>query len=283
MNNKTNILEELDRMKNLIVTKRGAVISEQSTNVGTDVGSIMQELNKTNSDESKIVNTIKKYKSKAEFDNFLAQYKSISGKDFGVDLYRAIQPYNDKTEWNDLKTHLATLGVTLGSSSKDKGRTRLATFGGAAGSTAAALAPEEIQRREGLWRTTYNCVPNQPGAKQLKLKDGTTTYLINGVYYYNLGRKKLADGKMVAYSCTTEFRAGSSNSGQRSGQSSVNSRFTDSVKSLGIQGGKMDLQTLQSILKTLEGEQSTATGTPSVSTGTPDLAQLTAALNQLQS
>jgi putative hemolysin len=78
---------------------------------------------------------------------------------------------------------------------------------------------------------------------------------------------------------------GGSGSGQRSGQSSVNNRFASSVKSLGIQGDKMDLQTLQSILNTLEGGQSTAaaTGTPAAATtGTPDIAQLTAALNQLQ-
>ena len=61
-----------------------------------------------------------------------------------------------------------------------------------------------------------------------------------------------------------------------SGQSSVNNRFTKSASSLGIQNGKMDTQTLQTIISTLEGGQSTA-----AATGTPDLAQLTAAINQL--
>ena len=61
---------------------------------------------------------------------------------------------------------------------------------------------------------------------------------------------------------------------------SVNTRFADSVKSLGVQNGKMDLQTLQTVLKNLEGETSTAAAPTQ---GTPDLAQLTAALNQLES
>jgi hypothetical protein len=51
------------------------------------------------------------------------------------------------------------------------------------------------------------------------------------------------------------------------------------VETLGIQGGKMDLQTLQTILKSLEGGESTAAA--ATTQGTPDLSQLTSLLNQL--
>jgi hypothetical protein len=67
-------------------------------------------------------------------------------------------------------------------------------------------------------------------------------------------------------------------SGQRSGQtsqSSVNNSFVKTAQSLGVQNGKMDLQTIQSIIKTLDG------GSTSTPTQTPDLAQLTAAINLL--
>ena len=56
---KKQISEEINSMKFLLNYKRGVVISEQ-TNNAEDVGIIMRELDKTNSDESNIVNIIKK-------------------------------------------------------------------------------------------------------------------------------------------------------------------------------------------------------------------------------
>jgi hypothetical protein len=47
----------------------------------------------------------------------------------------------------------------------------------------------------------FPCVSKHPGAKETKLADGTSAYLINGVYYYGGGRKKLADGTMANYTC----------------------------------------------------------------------------------
>jgi len=58
-------------------------------------------------------------------------------------------------------------------------------------------------------------------------------------------------------------------------QSTVNNSFVKTAQSLGVQNGKMDLQTIQSIIKTLDG------GSTSTPTQTPDLAQLTAAINLL--
>jgi hypothetical protein len=60
-------------------------------------------------------------------------------------------------------------------------------------------------KREDNWETTYSCVPSQ-GVKPTKLSDGSTKYLINGVTYYNNGRKKLANGTMTGYTCSTEFK-----------------------------------------------------------------------------
>jgi hypothetical protein len=270
--NKENIFEELNKMKNLMVAKAGTVISEQA-NAGADVGTIMRELDKTNSDESSIINIIKNYKDKASFKNFVDQYKTISGKDFGTDIMRAITPVNDKTEWNDLKTHLSSLGVALTSQVRDprKGGS-YAIFGGLNTPAASGAA-----NTDDLWKTTYSCVTTQPEAKAVKLSNGSTAYLLGQIYYYANGRKKLADGTMGNYSCSSEFKSRvASNPAQ-----SVNSRFSKSAESMGIQGGKMDLQTLQSILKTLEGGQSTPAVATTSTQGAPDLAQLTAALNQL--
>lgn len=273
--NKENIFEELNKMRNLIVAKAGTVISEQATNVGSDVGTIMQELNKTNSDEQKIVNIVKKYKSKSEFQNFLNQYKSISGKDFGVDVFTAIQPYNDKTEWNDLKNHLSSIGITLGNTSQDPRKgANAATFGG----LTPQASTEDISKVEEMWKDPkVSCVISQPNAKKETLSNGSTAYLIGAVRYYANGRKQLADGTMTNYNCSTEFKTNTPRQGTTTGPS-VNTRFAQSASSLGIQNAKMDLQTLQTMLKSLEGETTIAAAPTQ---GTPDLAQLTAALNQL--
>lgn len=104
-------------------------LNEQES-VGADVGTIVRELDKYNSDESAIVNIVKKYKDKASFKNFIDQYKTISGKDFGTDVYRAIEPYNDKTEWADLSNHLKSMGITLGHTTTNRGNSSAATLTG---------------------------------------------------------------------------------------------------------------------------------------------------------
>jgi hypothetical protein len=275
---KENIFEELNKMKNLIHARPGVVISEQA-NPSADAGIIMRELGNVNSDEAKIVNILKNYKDKASFKNFVDQYKTISGKDFGADVFRAIQPYNDKTEWDDLKNHLKTLGVSLIHQVRDNRQGgSYAIFGGLNTPAAAATNTDDA------WKTTYSCVPSQPGATPAKLSNGSTAYLVGQIYYYANGRKKLADGTMGSYSCSTEFKSGTANSGSGSGSgsrqssSSVNTRFADSAKSLGVENAKMDVATLQTMLKSLQGETSTDTPTQ----GTPDIATLTAALNQLK-
>ena len=269
MKQKENIFEELNKMKSLIHTRAGVVISEQA-NPSADAGTIMRELGNVNSDETKIVNILKNYKDKSSFKNFVDQYKTISGKEFGTDIMRAITPVNDKTEWNDLKTHLSSLGVALTSQVRDprKGGS-YAIFGGL---TAPATNTDDA------WKTTYSCVTTQPGAKKVTLNNGSIGYIIGTTRYYANGRKQSAGQPMTNYTCATEFKSGVNNSGNRPGQSSVNTRFADSAKSLGIENSKMDVETLQTMLKSLKGETSTDTPTQ----GTPDIATLTAALNQLK-
>jgi len=63
---------------------------------------------------------------------------------------------------------------------------------------------------------------------------------------------------------------------RQAGGAPIADRFSKSAQSLGVQNGKMDLQTLQTILKALDGGTvSSATG------GAPDIAKLTTALNTL--
>ena len=183
-----NLLSKYDNLKTL---------SEQA-NAGADVGAIMRELDKTNSDESAIVNIVKKYKDKASFKNFTDQYKTISGKDFGTDVFRAIQPYNDKTEWADLSNHLKSMGITLGTATTNRGNSSMATLTGL--DTPAAAATTDPWAK-------YPCVVSHPNAKKTADSSGGVVYLINGVYYYGNGRKMLANRTMGNYTCNDpEFK-----------------------------------------------------------------------------
>lgn len=279
MKQKNNIFEELNKMKNLIHAKAGVVISEQA-NTGADVGAIMQELNKTNSDEQKIVNIVKKYKDKASLKAFTDQYKTISGKDFGEDIRRALFGGQDSVEIEDLKKHLSSLGVTLGDAPYVKGKLPSYTLGGL--DAPAAAAPEELTKREELWKTTYSCAPSQPGAKAIKLKDGTTSYLVGQIYYYNTGRKKLADGTMKNYSCSTEFKSGNNKSND---YARIVGDYSKKVQtSLGASPtGQLSDNDLEKILSQLSGEVSggvnqTVQGLPTTADGQPDLEKILASL-----
>lgn len=252
--------------------KAGTVISEQN-DLGYDIATVQAELDNFNSDEQKIVDIIKKYKDKASFKNFVDQYKAKSGKDFGVDVYRAIQPYNDRTEWADLSNHLKSMGITLGNNIDNKSRIYSATFAGLDAPAevkpeVAKLASDRQKNINNIFCSVKNGIIVNPSSSfnNTSWETWKTTY-----------KPTDAELTVAKNSCST-----GQVSRQRSVQSgpSVNTRFASSAKSLGVEGGKMDLQTLQTILKNLEGETSTPAAAPTQ--GTPDIAQLTAALNQLQ-
>lgn len=287
---KINIFEELGKMRSLINAKAGTVISEQATDVGTDVGQMMRQLDAFNTDENAVINIIKKYKNKQEFQNFVNQYKSITGKDFGVGLHTAINPSSDRKEWGDLKTYLATLGVTLDSATTDKGKGVTATFGGITGSVKAPPTQEELNKRESRWTTDLKCVTTQPNAKKLVLKDKTTAYQINGVIYYNTGRKKLANGTMSSYSCSTEFKTKKDRVNSGNSIKNLVPLAQDIQTAIGSNpSGKLSSQELDSILQRLGGndvssetsqEVQTTQTFPTDANGKPDLDKILASLAQ---
>lgn len=266
-----NILEEeISYMKKLFETKGGFLIYEQTNDVGYDIATINAELDKSNSDEKKIVNIIKKYTTKASFKNFVDQYKLKSGKDFATDVYRAIQPYNDVTEWKDLKTHLGTLGVTLGNTTTNQGKSSTATLTGL--DTPATTTPAAGDRQtniNNIFCSVKGDVITATGSKF------SNTKWSNWLKTYPLKPKEIAAAKA---SCPNSELAKTYKNTSGSGQQNVSQRFSKSLSSAGIQNGKMDVQTLQTIINTLEGGQSNQLTS---SQSQPDLAQLTAAINQL--
>jgi hypothetical protein len=57
------------------------------------------------------------------------------------------------------------------------------------------------EQSDANWKTKYACVPKHYGATKVTLKDGSTAYKINGLYYYNNGRAQPSR----TYSCNDAF------------------------------------------------------------------------------
>jgi hypothetical protein len=135
-------------------------------------------------------------------------------------------------------------------------------------------------KREDNWKTTYSCVPSQ-GVKPSKLSDGSTAYLISGVTYYNNGRKKLANGTMAGYTCSTEFKNKSTPNSPSSQDKAkkaqqykqqIVTKTTDTTKQiqrlLGLtETGVMDSGLLQKINDKLNGGGTSST--PATSSSAP--------------
>jgi hypothetical protein len=264
---KNNIIseKELNKIMNLIESKHVELISEQNDALRATANKIQGDIRRATSggatNEDLLLKSIQQI-------NSLQLYNAVNGliKQTPIgDNFSILEVLNDELGMGDvqiatqIKQALAKIGKNI--TFQTAGPNIITNSFKIAG-TASATAPVTLDpmAREQLWQTTFSCVTKQPGAKAYKLKDGTTTYNVGGVFYYNGGRKKLADGTMANYSCTTEFKTNTSGTSEVKKKSNLGPRFAKSAQSLGIQNGKMDVATLQKILTSLEG------GTPKAKT-----------------
>ena len=301
MKQKNNIFEELNKMKNLINTKRGVVISEQ-TMVGMIptasaapaapaapkseeqkiADGIVSATQGGGTNKKNFLGSINKIKDSKQFWNINAYLKTVGNK---LDFAGIVNDEMDNDDGVDVQTivnKLKSIGVGSTADINEYNNFKPGTFkfGPEGQANPAAAAPEELTKREELWKTTYSCVTTQPGAKAIKLKDGTTSYLVGQIYYYNTGRKKLADGTMKNYSCSTEFKSGNNKSNDYA--RIVNDYSKQIQSSLGSSPtGKMSSQDLDLILKRLNGEDVSVEvpqELPKDVTGKPDLDKILASL-----
>ena len=253
---KNNIIseKELNKILNLIESKHAALISEQ-TDPTQLANSIYQEIWKARNNSDQLARVISKIPS-------LQIYNGVNGilaKNVPADSNSIVKILNkelgfrDVKNANQIKNALAKIGKNIsfgisGDNSVESDSVKIV-------STVPANSPLNLDpmAREKAWQTTLSCVTKQPGAKAYKLKDGTTAYNVGGIFYYNGGRKKLADGTMADYSCKTEFKTSGSSTIVKK-KSNLGPRFAKSAQSLGVQNPKMDVATLQKILASLEGD-----------------------------
>jgi hypothetical protein len=144
--------------------------------------------------------------------------------------------------------------------------------------TSQPVVAKTAAELDAAWATTYKCVTTQPGAKPSKLKDGSTSYVINGYVYYSNGFKRkmpAASNKSEKYSCA-EFKSNKSvvdpNKGNKGSSAAAIAPNIQAVqKQLGIQNatGTLDTATLQAMLSKLGGGVTTAAPQQTVSSVVP--------------
>jgi Tfp pilus assembly major pilin PilA len=134
--NKYTPEEKLERIKLFMKYDSSKTLNENKSIIeqidpSGDIRDIRDELGSVfNADEQSIVNILKKYTNMTDFNKLLSSYKEKYGKDLGDALGMTLSQYSDKKEWEDLKNHLATFGVELGSEIYNKGNNTRVTFKG---------------------------------------------------------------------------------------------------------------------------------------------------------
>jgi hypothetical protein len=237
MNNKVNIFEELNKMKNLIYAKSGVVISEQDA-TDTDVTTINRELKAVMTDEQKIVDVLKKYATdKNTFQNFLSKYRSKNGVDL-QDQMKFSFSGTDQAEINDLNSVLSKIGLRLN-------------------------VGNNVVKFEDLAQLRQkNINSNYCSVKDGKVALPNTAYNGKEWKIYVSGNKvteaEIAAAKETcptvivppAAGAAAEAAADTNTPAPAAGPTPAQ-RFATTAASLGIQNPKMDVATLQTILNTL--------------------------------
>ena len=236
MNNKVNIFEELNKMKNLIYAKSGVVISEQET-IDTDVVSVHDEIIDNtgflqNVDEKKIVDILKKYATdKNTFQNFLNKFKEKYKFDVTSIMAKSLDYSNDVVELNDLNAALSKIGL------------RYLNSGGIAKFEDLAVLRQK------------NINANYCSVKDGKVALPNTAYNGKEWKIYVSGNK-VTEAEIAAAKATCPIVVvppvdGTSTETLAPAGPTPAQRFTTTATSLGIQNPKMDVATLQTILNTL--------------------------------
>lgn len=264
MNQKNNIFEELNKMRNLIHTKPGVVISEQATQQ-TEEQKIANEINISTynaTNEEQLINAVKSITSSQQFWKVNEILKTIGSKKDFVTIINDELGYRDSGEIEKIIAHLKTIGITASAEFIKEYRGKPLKVPGFKSDTfkitsqPTTTVPDTTGvSKDDSWKTTYKCVLAQPGVVAIKLKDGSTAYKVNNIKYFNNGRKRLADNKTIAnYSCQTEFKQTPNKPlGNTKNYANIVADYSKKLQtSLGVQPtGQLSDNDLQNILASL--------------------------------
>ena len=191
------------QLKNIV----GRVLNEQlaaTNNIAADINTIVKNISSislSSGNEKAVVNTIiKNSATKQGFENLLAQFKRVTGKDLTSELSNVLQPPRDSNEIKQLTDHLKGIGITM---SERKVNNRWAGFSFGGVSVAAPATPGAMNPRGGLDQFTQQ-KPLNIGC--IGLKSPETNKTITGISgetfrFFNNGRFADTKAQMGNYVC----------------------------------------------------------------------------------
>lgn len=250
-----NITEQLNKFKKLINAKSGEVILEQ-----TDGDVLRDTANKIQGDirratsggmtnEDLLLSTIKQINSLKLYNavNGLLKQNPIGGNSSIIDVLNDELGYDDVGVANEIKKSLESIGkyITFQTAGPNI-ITNSFRIVDTKTETPAAPASSLTERQKNI-NITFCSVKNG--------------IIVNPSSYYN--NTSWEDWKKTQKPTDAEIEVAKKSCPQRRRnpaklRATVNDRFTKSAQSLGIQNGKMDVDTLQKILTSLEGGETKA-------------------------
>jgi hypothetical protein len=275
------VQEEIALMKKLFETKGGFLIFEQAASPEQEIYDLLRKgsvgVMGTN------VELLKQGFGKfTDAKQLLAVEKMMSEKPIGtyktiVDLLKGELEQDNEKDFVELQKLVAPKGITLTATTQKTASglpfLNLQTIKVTSGNPATLQQQQKGNDRQTNVNNTFCSVKGgiiiNPSSRNNNVK------WVDFVKAYKVNDQEIKTAKNT---CPNSELAKTYKNTSGSGQQNVSQRFSKSLSSAGIQNGKMDVQTLQTIINTLEGGQSNQSTS---SQSQPDLAQLTAAINQL--
>jgi hypothetical protein len=275
------VQEEIALMKKLFETKGGFLIFEQAASPEQEIYDLLRKgsvgVMGTN------VELLKQGFGKfTDAKQLLAVEKMMSEKPIGtyktiVDLLKGELEQDNEKDFVELQKLVAPKGITLTATTQKTASglpfLNLQTIKVTSGNPATLQQQQKGNDRQTNVNNTFCSVKGgiiiNPSSRNNNVK------WVDFVKAYKVNDQEIKTAKNT---CPNSELAKTYKNTSGSGQQNVSQRFSKSLSTAGIQNGKMDVQTLQTIINTLEGGQSNQLTS---SQSQPDLAQLTAAINQL--
>ena len=210
---RTLLMMKYDMKKTL--TENVEVISEQE-NVGGNPEDLQIAIkirkattDVLGTDEDAFEEALNLIKDKAQYDRVNAlmpkytRYKNLQdalNNEFETDNLEEVIKLKDLLSKKGVNLTYKTYVDMSSGDTKYKYKSIVLSDGGSptpAPTTATATKnPEAIKQF-----ASFSCVSNHPRAKESKMSNGSFAFNIDGEFYYNNGRKKTKDGKMVSFTC----------------------------------------------------------------------------------
>lgn len=187
----------------------GITLGESTDNAISIARQIYKASKGMGTDESAFLNAVRDIKSDKEF--FMVD-RELKRTDYGGGFSYFVSDefgFQDEDYLIAIERHLKSIGIEteyqkMGDIVRFKVLTKLSDVLKKYLDTEKGGVGKE---RDLNWGDRYACVANYEGAEKVQLKDKSHAYKINGVVFYNNGRK-MENGQMSNYSCKDEMFAG---------------------------------------------------------------------------